>query len=788
MRTSAILTLIVCAITATLARADTYYVRESGSDSNTGRTPAQAYRTFEKLDEVLGQGDTAYIGAGTYSNTRARFTVSGTAGDRVTIQGDPTGTHTGDGGAVTIEMNTSSEIVRVTGADYYTFANLRFMTGQEAIRIDASRGIVITDCVFEDAREAAISVVNNGSVTVEGCTIESRKRGLRVNNGDAVVRDSTFHDLTNALETRNTNASIDARRVVFRDSYRAAYATNGTLSLINCLIDTMSQQGVYTRNNTNLTLVNCTFYDITKEGARFRGSTYLRNCIFMNIGSHCTRYDGGSRDISHFLVYTRGGDRSNRYNAPHEYEFDPMFTDPENGDFTLQAGSDAIDLGADISSHTTLDLAGNTRPDGAGFDMGAYEGAGRVTVYVSTGGSNGNSGRSPSSPFRTIQHAVNECDAPGSIVHIEPGVYNESVQIGSGSGASAAPGTRENPVRVVADTSGAEFGTRGAVIVDGQDSRTTAFALTNSPYWSFENLTIRGFTRYAYQANEGLSVSNNTIEVPAQYALYATSTTDVTIKDCTFERSPASAHGVWINQRAGAGTADVTITRNRLHTGGDRYGASWYRRGLAARTMYDASYYQYGIIVLASYNSTNCDITITNNIVSDSYLPILAYNLATDSGRVLNVSNNTVTNSLYSVYALTRNATNIVHNNIVADCYYGLIASGSRLSVQSLIEHNTTYDMAAMNRPYIPGDVITSGPALLDPGAGDFSLSSRSPGLDAGIASYAPLMDVNNQGRPLDSDYDGDTGFDIGAVESLPTDRGARIVRWREISGHREME
>jgi hypothetical protein len=59
---------------------------------------------------------------------------------------------------------------------------------------------------------------------------------------------------------------------------------------------------------------------------------------------------------------------------------DPLFIDPENGDFRLQYGSPCIDSAT--ITETMIDLDGNARPvdipglgvDGPGaFDMGAYE-------------------------------------------------------------------------------------------------------------------------------------------------------------------------------------------------------------------------------------------------------------------------------------------------------------------------------------------------------------------------------------------------------------------------------
>ena len=50
---------------------------------------------------------------------------------------------------------------------------------------------------------------------------------------------------------------------------------------------------------------------------------------------------------------------------------EPQFVDPARGDFRLKAGSPGIDAGCDVG--LTTDIEGTSRPQGKGFDIGAYE-------------------------------------------------------------------------------------------------------------------------------------------------------------------------------------------------------------------------------------------------------------------------------------------------------------------------------------------------------------------------------------------------------------------------------
>jgi hypothetical protein len=75
-------------------------------------------------------------------------------------------------------------------------------------------------------------------------------------------------------------------------------------------------------------------------------------------------YDNTSHNVQSNTVHVRG---SNAITS------NPLFKDISNRDFSLQANSPAIDAGVDVGSPYNVDKNGAQRPQGGGWDMGAYE-------------------------------------------------------------------------------------------------------------------------------------------------------------------------------------------------------------------------------------------------------------------------------------------------------------------------------------------------------------------------------------------------------------------------------
>jgi hypothetical protein len=414
--------------------------------------------------------------------------------------------------------------------------------------------------------------------------------------------------------------------------------------------------------------------------------------------------------------------------------------------------------------------------------------------YVATNGNDANRGTSMSAPLRTIQAAVNKCSVEGSIVYIAPGTYNERVQIGMGSGSAAPSGTESEPVRVIGDVDGTNTNRNpGSIVLNGSGQYERGIELQDIDYWEFDGVSITGFTQYGlFATRSGFAFENATIDVPPTYAIYATIDADTRINGVRFDRDDTSGSAAWVQCVSMTGDTDLEFSSNDMTLRDEKYLSRAYAQGISRQSSdqsgvsgsssgYRASY---GLIAYGSQNGQWGTVTISNNLFSDMFIPVLCY--AYQSSSDVRIVNNTISGSMYSIYAQAYNGSSAlrVNNNIVDQCYYGVMTStsgSSTISVSGLLEHRITYNMSAYGRAY-EFDIITENPLFSDPAAGDYSLCIRSPAVDAGTMRYAPSTDFDGFSRPQDGDEDGIAQVDLGACEQIgECPPQVRVVQWREI-------
>ena len=382
---------------------------------------------------------------------------------------------------------------------------------------------------------------------------------------------------------------------------------------------------------------------------------------------------------------------------------------PSDGSQTITAQS-AYDSAARVSAIVTL--TGGV-PHG---QPGVY--------YVATNGSDSNSG-SACSPWATINHA-DSVVAPGSVVHVGAGTYNEDVN-------TSASGTSSAPITYISDTQW------GAKIVGSSDSVWLAsgnyVTLAGFDVTSSNPATRLGILDYG---SHGRIIGNRVHDIQAVGS------------------GGNGGAGISPNNNQGGAAADYTeVSENMVYNIG----------------MTEGGNHVQGIYI----NGTNFNLVGNNLVFLVTGWGIHQYHQPVGNSTIVN---NTIFNSgggiLIGSDGTGSNATdyNYVANNIVMN--NGALQGGTGIreccDASNIGSHNTyTNNLVNNNSPanysfYFDAaqNSITGDPLFVNYTGdrnGNYRLQSSSPAIDSGTSTKAPKIDFSGASRPTGA------GWDRGAYE-----------------------
>ena len=403
-----------------------YFVDPDGNDNDAG-TQAHPWKTIEHAVNTLQAGETVWIKAGIY-HEQLWVSRLGTADGHIGFRAFPHDTVILDGRAPTPQINGTWGGVFNVEANYIDIGGLTIQYSNfGAIWISKSQHIMIEDCNTSHSVSSGIYVEESSDITVNhnevayACSYGTEDNvahecisivdtnhsvisnnhvhdndggidggegiDIKVGSHDITVIKNHIHHITNriglyvdAWNKETSGIQLLQNHIHHIDDVGISIASEqgGALSDVNItnnLIYNASSNGIEVGSAngglgglmSNMNIVNNTVYNNghgSGSNDAHKGIVIKTGAIHIRIQNNIVSHNGneqivtdGSVTVTHNYV---GNERS-------------IFVDAAAYKFAITAGATAIiDQGSGLLA-PSLDFVGDSRPQGLGYDIGAYE-------------------------------------------------------------------------------------------------------------------------------------------------------------------------------------------------------------------------------------------------------------------------------------------------------------------------------------------------------------------------------------------------------------------------------
>lgn len=398
-----------------------YYVSTTGNDTNVG-TILLPWKTIQKASNTVLPGDIVYIRGGTY-NEKVTITRSGTSGNYITFANYPTEIAVVDANGLVgnfdagILLNSASWI-KIIGLNVINSA----WWGIGLVDYNGTySNVIIQNNTISNIERSGFLAQNGSYITFDGNTVTQTQTagnlGGQQNENVTLESITNFEIMNNHIYNTANFESIDAKGAcqfglihnndisptasagIYVDS-RTGVTSNidiynniirgGTISFVRGIALAVEVIG---GTLTNCKVYNNIVYDCGASGI-VPGAAYsvgavdniqvVNNTVYNNGlvdnwgGGILVEYPSATNIVlRNNICYQNGarGDIITNANTiqDHNLTANPLFVNPLTNDFHLQAGSTAINTGSSTQFVPSFDYDGIVRPQGIGYDIGAYE-------------------------------------------------------------------------------------------------------------------------------------------------------------------------------------------------------------------------------------------------------------------------------------------------------------------------------------------------------------------------------------------------------------------------------
>ncbi|MBZ0296425.1 MAG: right-handed parallel beta-helix repeat-containing protein [Anaerolineae bacterium] len=407
----------------------TYYVAPNGNDANAG-TEVKPFLTITKGLSILKPGDTLLVKAGVYREEFYNKIPSGASWQQpVTLRAYP-------GQQVILQPNPGAQRVITLSGDRHHIIIDGFIIDGTNVKYDAIKLAGVMDgskpspsyirIINNEIRNVGVTKVSNGVYDAFGHGVLATGESNYVEYINNRIHDNGLTDYDHGIYHTSSYALIEGN-IVYNNKgsgIKVGWGQNARDNIVrnNLVYDNNMAQGangqkkqgrgigVYSGSGTqvynnviwgahvagidityggnnamifNNTIMSTTGYGISVGGGSDPSETASNTLVQNNVVYQQSTYPAiyNSRGINTVFQYnlTFGSNARIEAKNPASTTFlnnlenvDPLFTDVSLRNFSLKASSPAIDKGVVISS-ITYDFVRNARPQGASYDIGAFE-------------------------------------------------------------------------------------------------------------------------------------------------------------------------------------------------------------------------------------------------------------------------------------------------------------------------------------------------------------------------------------------------------------------------------
>jgi Right handed beta helix region/Periplasmic copper-binding protein (NosD) len=714
-----------------------FWVAKNGLDTNNGQS-ATPFLTIQRCINAMTQlGSVCEVRDGEYNENltvASKFGTSYANGFRIQPAAGHTVTIKPLGGQNVVLLTDNSSFIEFTaiGTGHMIFDSINtagaaiFVTGYQGTTGSSADNSRFRDIEIRHAPNyAAFNDAGTSAMEYIGNNIHNNAAGLEITSTNNVVAANIIADnTTTGIHVFSHGGSSPGGQRIFNNIVRNNGSTaikidGGTgSSAWNNIVYANGQHGIWLTSAT-----------ISGAGIHF-------NLSYNNVGYGFS--DAGSTGAFIFSNIFWGNQTVNfnpaaGANLATNFQVDPLWTDPANGNFTLQSTSPVINKATCIAE-LPADIANNPRPDMSGLcDAGPYERVASVTpppptpepqfrFWVAKNGSDANNGQS-GTPFLTIQKCINAMVELGSTCEVRAGEYNETVTIASKVGTSHTAGYTLKPAVGATVTIKPPSGTGAIVLTDNTSYFTVTAEGDGHMILDGTNLTGVCALVTGYQGPTGLSANNSIIRA-------------IEIRNCP-------TYGIYSN----SGSRSMEFIQNHIHHNDTGIGTTSQSNLILANLIEDNT--SSGIWLTPIGGSSPSQSLIQNNMVRNNG----GNGLRIDSGTGISAWNNIYANN--GGHGVFLEDAEVIGAGIHFSAFWsngghGFIDGGADgpFIFSNIFWQNEDGNLTlATTNPTVATNYMTD-PIWTNPAAGDFSLRSDSPALNTATCIAELNTDYYANPRP----------------------------------------